>query len=405
MDFDATEQVNELARMPAAPQPIVPASKWNGWSAPLRGLSAAVAEVGAFAADAAKGYGQVQAASGARAGGMFAAQTEAERREQEEQSQRIEQQGVDTDSDIGHSLRNVSRDYRPDPATAGLAESLTFDLFRFAGKAVGYAATTGPAAPLLLGGDEAMTVSADLQEQGVDPITAARAGLVAGGTAAAGIVLPVAAPGSVLKTAGLWAVGGPGAFVAQQVATRELLADADYGALAQQYDPLDPVGLAVASLVPAAFAVHALRGARARPALTPEQVDAAMTHDLTLQQDVRETATPEQIAKDFTPEDLERIQPREVPAQASDAGIPTRAGQGEEDAVLRAALARADEIEAASPDMVVQRTEDGQEITASQALERIRREAQEGTDTELGAQDASLLDVAAQCALSIGSPG
>lgn len=404
MDFDATEQVNELARMPAPRQPIVPAAKWNGWSAPLRGLSAAVAEVGAFAADAAQGYGQVQAASGARAGGMFAAQTEAEQREQEEQAERMHSQGVDTDSEIGRSLRNVSRDYRPDPATAGLAERLTFDLFRFAGKAVGYAAATGPAAPLLLGGDEAMQVSADLQEQGVDRITAAEAGLVAGAGAAAGIVLPVAAPGSVAKTLGLWAVGGPGAFIAQQAATREILADADYGALAQQYDPLDPVGLAVASLVPGAFAAYALRGARARPALTPEQVDAAMTHDLTLQQDVRETATPEQMAKDFTPEDLERIQPRETPS--TDAALPAaRAAEGEEDAVLRDALARADEIEATTPDMVVQRTEDGQEITASQALERIRREAQEGTDTELGAQDASLLDVAAQCALSIGSPG
>lgn len=403
MDFDNSAQVDALAKLPPVPTPPVPGSKWNGWSAPLRGLAAGAAEMAAFGADALKGYGQVQAASGARAGGMFSAQTEAEQREQELQSQRMQTEGVDTNSEVGRSLRNVSRDYRPDPATAGVAESLTFDLMRFMGKAVAYAGA-GPAGPLMLGMDEGMQTSADLQAQGVDPVTAGQAGLIAGGAAAAGVVLPVAAPGSILKTAGLWAVGGPGAFMAQQVATRELLSSADYGKLAEQYDPLDPVGLAVASLMPGAFAAYALRGARVRPALTPEQVDAAMTHNLTLQQDVREAVTPEQMARDFTPEDLDRIQPRETVATTSES-LTQPAAQAEDDAVLRGVQARAQEIETAMPDMVVQRTEDGQEVTAAQALERIRREAQEGTDTELGAQDAGLLDVAAQCALSIGSPG
>ena len=47
-------------------------------------------------------------------------------------------------------------------------------------------------------------------------------------------------------------------------------------------------------------------------------------------------------------------------------------------------------------------TEDGTHITAREELEAIRREAAEGTDTTLGADDAPLLQVAAECFLSSG---
>ena len=63
---------------------------------------------------------------------------------------------------------------------------------------------------------------------------------------------------------------------------------------------------------------------------------------------------------------------------------------------------RADEVTAAAPDLVVSMSEDGQPITARQALEQIRREAQEGTADTLGAMDAPLVDVAIRCALRFG---
>lgn len=296
---------NLAAQPPERPKPV---AKWNGWSAPLRGLAAGAAEVGAFAADAAKGYGQIMSAGGTeKAGGMFSLQSDAEKRESELQRFKLDTQGVDTTSEAGTALRDVARDYRPDPATAGLAERLTFDLTRFLGKAVGYTvAGAGVPGAVALGSDEAMVVADDLARAGVDPATRMQAGAVAGVAAAAGVVLPVAAPGSILKTAGLWALGGPGAFVAQQAATREILAQSDYGDLAAQYDPLDPVGLAVSSLVPAGFAAWAVRGAMVKPAapgakpaapdvkpspaITPEQVDAAMVHNLTLLRDAQEAA-------------------------------------------------------------------------------------------------------------------
>lgn len=84
--------------------------------------------------------------------------------------------------------------------------------------------------------------------------------------------LPVA--GSTWKaTAGLSLTGGPVTFMAQQEATRQILDSADYKDLASHYDPFDPVGLTLSTLVPAAFGSLAMRGAaRAR---AREEVEAA----------------------------------------------------------------------------------------------------------------------------------
>jgi hypothetical protein len=56
--------------------------------------------------------------------------------------------------------------------------------------------------------------------------------------------------------------------------TRDILNNADYSNLADQYDPFDPVGLAVSTLVPAAFGAWALRG-RARAAAREGQAAPA----------------------------------------------------------------------------------------------------------------------------------
>ncbi len=61
------------------------------------------------------------------------------------------------------------------------------------------------------------------------------------------------------------------------------------------------------------------------------------------------------------------------------------------------------ELEAAAPDMVVRMSDDGKPVTLADEMARIRREAAEGTDTELGTNDAALLKVAADCALTTGA--
>jgi hypothetical protein len=358
---DTETAINALAAMP--PEKPKPVSKWNGWSAPLRGITAGAAESGAMVADLVKGAAQADAAYGGySAGGMFSLQGDAEKREAELLRAKIDTEGLDTTSGVGTALRDVSRHYRPDPATAGLAESFVFDLTRFISKAMGYTmAAGGVPGAVMLGVDEGMKTADDLMQQGVDKKTRMKVGAVAGVTSAASVVLPVAAGISIPKTVGLWAAGGPGAFMAQQAATREILKNANYADLAQQYDPLDPVGLTVASLIPAGFAGFAVASARraaragavkpvvapeAQPAATPEptqpeptlltqeQVDAVMVHNLTLAQDVRD-ATPReparseaqdvQLVQDVPPAEPIRSELGQEPIQAPSA-TPPKAG-------------------------------------------------------------------------------
>ena len=72
-----------------------------------------------------------------------------------------------------------------------------------------------------------------------------------------------AAGQTLAGTAGLYLAGGPGGYVAQQALTRQILDGAGYDKLADRYDPLDPVGLALSGLVPLPFAAVGYRNARA----------------------------------------------------------------------------------------------------------------------------------------------
>ena len=81
---------------------------------------------------------------------------------------------------------------------------------------------------------------------------------------------------------------------------------------------------------------------------------------------------------------------------------PIEPGSGPDHATIQSVRTRANQVVTEAPDLVVGRTEDGQPITAREALERIRQEARAGTDDTLGSADAHLLDVAVQCVLSVG---
>lgn len=81
---------------------------------------------------------------------------------------------------------------------------------------------------------------------------------------------------------------------------------------------------------------------------------------------------------------------------------PIEPGSGPDHATIQSVRTRANQVVTEAPDLVVGLTEDGQPITAREALERIRQEAQAGTEDTLGAAEAGLLDVAVQCALSLG---
>lgn len=247
------------------PQPVRPEpakfSIWRTTTAAPRGAAAGVAESTGMVADVLGAFGQIMAATDARSS-MFSAETATQRVQNAEASAKLRASGPDFSSDAGELFRDVSRGYRPDPLTAHAAESLVFDASRVITKAVGYSVAAGPfTGAALTGVDEGMQVSDDLKAQGVDLGTRTAVGAVQGLGTAVGVVAPIAGK-TIAGTAGLVVAAGPGAFIAQQSASREILQRADYSQLTDQYDPLDPVGLAVSILVPAAFGAYALRGAR-----------------------------------------------------------------------------------------------------------------------------------------------
>lgn len=316
MEFDARDQALALAALP--PEPPKPAApKTSAWSAPFRALPAGVAEVGAMLAESVKGFGQALDATGtAGAGGMFGGQTDAERAQSERTRQQIRTRGLQGGSELSRSLRNVAEGYGPDPLTASKAEQVVFGLTKGVSKAIGYGMTAGPAAPLMFGLDEGLTETDRLQRQGVDNVTAGRVGMVAGGVNAAGMALPVAGA-TVRQTATLATLGGPASFVAQQVASREILSRADYHDIAATFDPLDPWGLALSSL-PYGFGAWAMRSRmRGAPVRAPVR-DQAPADGAAGVADTRPTPEPvrpvEAVPMERTPvaQAVHEAMPREV---------------------------------------------------------------------------------------------
>lgn len=288
---DSTLQaLTVMAARPVDPEP--PRPKHSAWSTIPRAVAGAFLEVGGNALDTASAFGQVAAAAGG-VGPGFAPEDKKQRQQSLEAYDRLKSEGINWRSDEARANYDMARDLRPDPITAGAAEQIVFGMTKGLTKAIGGAVALGNVGgAAAFGLSEGMTTADDLAEQGVDPATRAKVGAVTGALNAAGVALPVAGR-TLAQTAGLVAVGGPGSFVAQQMATREILAGADYGELAKQYDPLDPVGLAVSTLVPAGFGAFAMRGAARsaaagpRARVTPEQLDALMSHNITAHADAR----------------------------------------------------------------------------------------------------------------------
>jgi hypothetical protein len=296
LDLHADELAQTAANTRYIPQPKPPASKFNAWrttTAVPRGAAGGSAEAAGFWSDVMGAFGQAYATT-EPARPMFGADLNA--KETEAARQKMLKEGLDFSSETGDIFREVARSYRPDHQSAHLAESLLYDLSRFATKAVGYSVLGGPwAGAGFTAADEALAASDELKRQGVDLHTRTKAGAVQGGAAGLGVVLPIAGK-TWAQTAGLVALGGPGTFVASQAITREILKDADYSKLADQYDPFDPVGLTVSTLVPAAFGVAARRARVSREAPPQPVTDAALVANQQAARDASSLARPEDLA-------------------------------------------------------------------------------------------------------------
>lgn len=223
-------------------------------SAVTRGaVGGAVAEAIGSAADVVGAFGQVLGATDGSSQGMFSTGTAKENQQAIEARNKMVYDNIDYSSAGGDAYRQRAKDLMPDPNTTHESEQIVAGVGKSLVKAVGYAVTLGPAAPLAFGMDEGLTEADKLKQQGVDLGTRTKAGLVTGAIAGASLVVPVAAPGRAAATTGLVVASGPGGFMAQTATNRAILEHAGYKDIANQYDPFDPVGLALSVAVPGVF--------------------------------------------------------------------------------------------------------------------------------------------------------
>lgn len=205
------------------------------------------------------------------------------RRQQQEvddfTAEAIFQRRLELDEERGRNdvaMRDFVRRFTPDAATTGAGAQVIFGLGKTLTKAIPSIMLAGPVGgAALTGALEGGAEMQRLEDQGVDTDTAQRVGIGTGVITAVGFGLP-AAGSTVARTAGLALAGGPASFMAQQATSRYILDNADYSQIASQYDPFDPVGLAVSTLAAGAFgaAAMAARG-RAAPARLPEDAEPA----------------------------------------------------------------------------------------------------------------------------------
>lgn len=265
LDRYTEDTINAAPRQMPVAKPDPKFSVWGLLTAVPRGVAEAGAQVMATGAEVLGAFGQV---AGAYPEVLGVNPTAAQRQQADDQRARLQREGVSFNNEVGDSLRDRGREFRADPDTASTAEQVLYGFARGATKIVAGAITAGPAGVLAAGAEEGITQADDLAREGVGFQARAAAGAVQGaGLALAALPLV----GQSLKaTAGLYLAGGPGGFVAQQALTREILREAGHDKIAAGFDPFDPVGLAVASLIPAVFAgvgIRSQRQARARETL------------------------------------------------------------------------------------------------------------------------------------------
>ena len=234
-------------------KPVAPMS-WGGlFSAPFRGIGEAGAQVWASALEVATSYGDIMA--------------------RVDDGRSLTDRDMLVETDISKAMREAGRSLRPDPETASTAEQIIYGFARGATKVVGGSILAGPFGAVGAGVEEGISAADDLKREGVDLVTRMQAGGVQGaGLALAALPLLGTTIG---KTAALYVAGGPGGFIAQQALTREILQGAGYDELGDSYDPFDPVGLAVSSLIPAVFTAAGLRAGAKRARVSKEVSDAA----------------------------------------------------------------------------------------------------------------------------------
>ena len=389
----AQTALDAKAARPPEPKQTPRFSLWGTTAAVPKGVAAGAAQATGSAADVLGAFGSVLAATDAHPGGMFSTNTPTKLSgliigtEEDRARQKLLSNGPDYMSEGGRSFRNVAKDYTPDPLTTHAAERIVFDFSRVASKAVTAAITMGgiPGA-IVTGLEEGFTVSDQLAQEGVDLDTRSAVGAVTAVTNALSFGLPVAGKTAV-QTGVLALTGGPLSFMAQNAATRKILQDADYSKLADQYDPFDPLGLALSTVIPLGFGALAMRGVKAKgpmpdgspppdvPPLKapddlvdaarvtllrenmdatnpkPGDLEAADAHNKAYKQAMEQQAAGERVSvADIAPK-IDDAQPAKVDAVTNQNDVVGNQGGRSADDILPGALAPVDRVKKAARDV------------------------------------------------------
>ncbi|WP_186125086.1 lytic transglycosylase domain-containing protein [Burkholderia gladioli] len=175
------------------------------------------------------------------------------------------------ESPTGTAAYSFSDSLKPDPTNTTRIDQIVQGAVSGLTQIIPASVLLGPAAGAVVGGlSIGMARSEDLKREGVDIGTRTAVGAVDAAVGALGARLP-AGGNTLIKTAGLVGVGGPGLAIGQGAAERAILRNAGYDHLADQIDPLDGTNLAAATLMASVFGgVHAVGVVRAgRAANTP----------------------------------------------------------------------------------------------------------------------------------------
>lgn len=354
------------------PRPQAPAfSVWGMAGAIPRGAVAGIGEMGASAVDVVSGF--------ADAVRRLRDATPAQMRE-------YDRTGTikpgDFQSDFGRAMRDEAQSWMPNAATSHAATTAVAEFSRMLGKVAATATFLGPlGAAGVVGTEEGFTTADKLAQEGVDSETRSHVGAVTAAITAATFALPIAGQ-TVKATAALALGGGPVAYVAQQAATREILQRADYSRMADRYDPFDPVGLALSTLLPLGFGAMGLRAAgKARARHAAE--DAARAERDFIAGDTPGEKTAIARAVEMQIEDAARVS---VLREVGDAYRLTPADDLAGAAAHEAALARA------MQQIVAREPVDVADLILPQTRERM------DLDTEIAGLEAARVDLVADAA-------
>lgn len=259
-------------RAPPAPPAADPAGSFSFWDmvkAGPRGFGAGVSRYIAGQADVIGAFGQVLGAYPEALGvGSLSPEQQAQA---DVQRTKLAKDGIDYSSPAGDVFRARSADLLPDPITAHWSENLLGQLGAVFGDVAASTLGAGPLAPVAFGLSEGLTEADKLKAAGVDLPTRTKAATIAGAVQGATIVAPVIGR-TALETLGLVAAAGPGAFVAQQAAEQNILRHGGQEKLAAGYDPFDPWGIALSTILPGTIGTvaHLLRAPKVEPITAPK---------------------------------------------------------------------------------------------------------------------------------------